>query len=353
MTRSICVGERLFVRRFDEECGVARDLGDRAGARARPRGHPRSWLRAPGSRSLRRSTDTRAGSRLPSSARRPASDTAPARITRSAAPPAAARSPRRSRAGRDRRGPAMTRRRSGWRLDELAERADEMREVLAGLERADRDDERRAAERGLDLGRASAPRRRAAGMPSGMTTSRPAARSPGPKISSISSATNSDPVCRVAPRATARRMTGSKRAHLGSAQLGIAHERAVVHADERRQPTRRREIVRRVHDLMPGAATDRCAARRRGPTSCSRMRAGIGTKRVSGGTASRCRRARVLSVYGTRSGPASSARSATTISATAAPMPERAPSSGVTSIATVGRAVGATEGCYHTSPGTL
>ncbi len=83
------------------------------------------------------------------------------------------------------------------------------------------------------------------------------------------------------------------------------------------------------------------------------MRAGIGTKRVSGGTASRCRRARALSVYGTRSGPASSSRSATTISATAAPIPERAPRSGVTSIATVGRAVGGTEGCYHTSAGTL
>ena len=64
-------------------------------------------------------------------------------------------------------------------------------------------------------------------------------------------------------------------------------------------------------------------------------------------------RARVLSVYGTRSGPAESARKAVTISATAAPMPERVPSSGVTSIATVGRAVGDTEGCYHTSPGTL
>ena len=34
-------------------------------------------------------------------------------------------------------------------------------------------------------------------------------------------------------------------------------------------------------------------------------------------------------------------------------MPVRAPSSGVTSIATVGRAVGGTEGCYHTWTGTL
>jgi hypothetical protein len=43
-----------------------------------------------------------------------------------------------------------------------------------------------------------------------------------------------------------------------------------------------------------------------------------------------------LSVYGTRSGPAAIAPSAVTISATAAPIPLRAPKSGVTSIATVG-----------------
>ena len=85
----------------------------------------------------------------------------------------------------------------------------------------------------------------------------------------------------------------------------------------------------------------------------SRIRAGIGTNRVLVGTASRCSRARMLSVYGISSGPASSARNARTISATAAPMPERAPSSGVTSIATVGRTVGDTAGCYHTSTGTL
>ena len=60
-----------------------------------------------------------------------------------------------------------------------------------------------------------------------------------------------------------------------------------------------------------------------------------------------------LSVNGTSSGAASSALSAVMISATAFPMPLRAPSNGVTSIATVGRAVGATEGCYHTSTGTL
>ena len=47
------------------------------------------------------------------------------------------------------------------------------------------------------------------GTPSGITTSRPAARSRGPNSSSISWATNSEPVCTVAPRSIARRTIGT------------------------------------------------------------------------------------------------------------------------------------------------
>ena len=73
-------------------------------------------------------------------------------------------------------------------------------------------------------------------------------------------------------------------------------------------------------------------------------RAGHGTNRVPGGTSSRIVRARRLSVKGTSAGAASSASSALMISPTAFPIPLRAPSNGVTSIATEGRATGGTAG---------
>src|SRR4029077_11515666 len=70
-------------------------------------------------------------------------------------------------------------------------------------------------------------------------------------------------------------------------------------------------------------------------------------KRVSAGTSARMERARRLSVYGTSGGAASSARSAVTISLTALPIPLRAPSKGVTSIATAGRAEAGIGRWYH------
>ena len=182
-----------------------------------------------------------------------------------------------------------------------------------------------------------ASRRRAGERRAGSPRSRPAARSPGPKISSISPATNSEPVCTDTPRAIARRTSGTSAAHLGRAQLGIAHERAVVDAHERRETTGRREVVRRVDDACRAEAAGRSAARHRAPTP----RAGSGPARER--TASRAERrrcnnrARVHSVCtGRESGAASRSPSAATISATAFPMPLRAPRSGVTSIATAG-----------------
>ena len=53
-------------------------------------------------------------------------------------------------------------------------------------------------------------------------------------------------------------------AHLGCAQLGVADERAVIDAHERRQPARWREVVRRVHDLrrlQPAVDARRVVAR--------------------------------------------------------------------------------------------
>src|SRR4249920_2083372 len=79
----------------------------------------------------------------------------------------------------------------------------------------------------------------------------------------------------------------------------------------------------------------------------SSARAGHGTKRVSAGTSARIERARKLSVYGTSGGAASSALSAVTISLTALPIPLRAPSRGVTSIATAGRAEADIGRWYH------
>ena len=162
-------------------------------------------------------------------------------------------------------------------------------------------------------------------MPSGITTSRPAARRP--RAEDLLDLVGHELRAGVQRRAAVRPRagsTGSNARTSGVHSSGIADERAVVDADERREPARRREVVRRVHDLRRTqppvdarrvGAYPRCAAGRApgsGRTACRR------------GTSSRCRRARVLSVYGTRSGPASSARSAATISATAAPMPERA-----------------------------
>src|SRR5438552_13340336 len=86
------------------------------------------------------------------------------------------------------------------------------------------------------------------GTPRGITTSRPAERRPGPKISSISSATNSDPV----NGRTARDRPpdrGFERAYLRSAELRIANERAVVDAHDGREPAGGREVVRRVNHV--------------------------------------------------------------------------------------------------------
>ena len=112
-------------------------------------------------------------------------------------------------------------------------------------------------------------------MPSGTTTSLPDARSPGPKISSISFATNSDVVWTVAPRRTARRTIGTIARTSGVHSSGIADERAVVDADERRQPARWREVVRRVHDLrrlQPAVDAGRVVARPRGEEHARRDR---------------------------------------------------------------------------------
>ena len=96
--------------------------------------------------------------------------------------------------------------------------------------------------------------------------------------------------------------------HLGRAQLGVAHERAVVDADDASAAGSAARGSSSRARPAPGAASGRCGARRRAPTTRSSTRAGIGTKRVSGGSSARWRRARALSVYGTRSGPASSTR---------------------------------------------
>ena len=254
----------------------------------RRRAPRRSSPRGPGTRSLRRSTDTR--SARPARATRcgRASLTGPASTTR------------RGRVGiepRDRgvdiraRGAVRTRdHESNVRLrsGNQTERGDQVGEVLARFQRPDREHVRRAADALRRRARASPHRCRSAGMPSGTTTSLPDARSPGPKISSISFATNSDVVCTVAPRAHRPPDDRHHRSHFGRAQLGIADERAVVDADERRQAARRREVVRRVHDLrrlQPPVDTRRVVAQ---PTR--------GAARVpgSGRTASRAARGRAV-----------------------------------------------------------
>ncbi len=160
------VGEGLFVRGFDQECRVARDLGDRAGAR-RDHGDTRSHgfeyreaeafvdrrIREQGrafqaARAARRRTPRRPGSRV------------------HGAPPAAARSPRRSRAGRDRRGPRSRERgRDGGSTAHRTRRRDGRSSCGA---RACRSRRRTARRRAWPRSRAvTAPRRRAAGCRAG------------------------------------------------------------------------------------------------------------------------------------------------------------------------------------------
>ena len=250
------LGERRVVGRVRPATRRRRRPRESNRRARRRRARRRSSLRAAGSRSLRRSTGTRAptprraarGGRRRRRGRRARR----ARARRSAA----ARSRRRSPAGPGRRG----RRSRGGDRDGARRARRTRRRGAAGscAARACRSRARRVRRRPPPPRRAAcAPRRRATGAPSGITTSRPALRSPGPKISSISSATNSEPVCTVAPARDRPPDERHQRPHFRRAQLGIAHERAVVDAHERREPARWREIVRRVdHGRGPQPAVD-------------------------------------------------------------------------------------------------
>ena len=208
-TRSSAPAEPVVVGRLDEQRGVARDLGDRAGAR-RDDGHVGAHrleqreaeaLVDRRVREHRRRVEQRAAAGVVDVTRE---HDAVARVAA-----AGGRSRRRPRAGPGRRGP---RSRAGGR--DASRRAtpnalDEVRQVLAGLERRDREHERGAADRRRRRRRGMRASSPSGGTPSGITTSRPALRSPGPNSSSISVATNSELVCTVAPRAIARRTSGT------------------------------------------------------------------------------------------------------------------------------------------------
>ena len=342
--RAVVVGQRarssasasaVFVGRLDEQRGVARDLGDRSGARRDDRHARRHRLEQRETESFVDRRVREHASPRPSSARRPASSTPPgehdagAHVGRTGArsrrrPPAApGRRARRSRAGgRDGRRRARRTRRRGA-AGSCAARAFRSRartarrsRVASSVGAASRDalTERRDAERDHD---------EAAG--------RRAARAEdlfdlvGDEL---------EPVCTVAPARDRAPHDRLERAHLGRAQLGVANERTVVDADERRQPARRSEVVRRVHDLRRAQpAIDARHARRAPTTAAARAR----------DRNEACRRRERRRVAGAPAHSACTARararlraraSAATISATATPIPVRAPSSGVTSIAT-------------------
>ena len=286
----------------------------------------RSSPRAPGSRSLRRSTGTRAPRRASSSARRPASSTRPgehdARRGVAAASRAIAASTsgragpsrpgdheaqvgmrRRERAERARRGAARFLRGSSVPIASTNGAPPTRSSTSSAASRASVA-ERRDAERDHDE-----PAR---------------ARSPGPKISSISPATNSEPVCTVAPRRDRAPHDRHERAHLGRAQLGIADERAVVDADERREPARRREVVRRVDDRgrpQPAVDARHVAAR---PRRQQHARRASGRSACRAARRSRwCARAQAERVRNERRARRRARCSASTISATASPIPVR------------------------------
>ncbi len=131
---------------------------------------------------------------------------------------------------------------------ELAERADEVAEVLAGFEGADRDDEGSVADR---RGHGRGHLRGVAERGDPERDHDETARGAQPHAVDLLDLVGHELRPRVQRRTARDRPADDRieRTHLGRAELRIANERAVVDADHLREPGRGCEVVRRVDDL--------------------------------------------------------------------------------------------------------